>query len=316
MPTIASAGLIINGTQFDDRLNGTAGDDTQHGNAGNDTLFAGKGNDILFGDDGNDTIIMNAHFTADDVVDGGAGTDALYLKGGGDFVLSNVHHVEGIILQRTGPADFHPFHITTVSSTVSGTNRLSIDGYSLYSKLVFDGTAEKHGSFSVRSSFKDDVLKGGHGADRLDSGNGQDHLRGGEGGDVLVGGFGTDVFLYKGVQDSNESAADQLQAFQARQDKIDLPETVSAIDHRITVDTFDGNLSTALAAVTADNLGAGHAVLVFSAHEQIGRFLDDTAVLVVDANGVAGYQAGEDYVMLLTQVSQSHIGALSTANFI
>ena len=53
---------------------------------------------------------------------------------------------------------------------------------------------------------------------------------------------------------------------------------------------FDADLA---AAIDAAALGAGHAV-VFNpdAGDLVGRWF-----LIVDANGVAGYQAGLDYVM-------------------
>ena len=74
-----------------------------------------------------------------------------------------------------------------------------------------------------------------------------------------------------------------------------MPGTVSAVDAAVTTGalstaTFDSDLA---AAVGASQLGAGHAV-VFTPNSGT---LSGDHFLIVDANGVAGYQAGQDYVI-------------------
>jgi hypothetical protein len=75
---------------------------------------------------------------------------------------------------------------------------------------------------------------------------------------------------------------------------------------KLTVANFDANLTAALSG----HLLAGH-VELFTA--STGSLAGHT-YLVVDANGVAGYQAGQDYVIELT--SATHLGQLTTTAFI
>ena len=63
-----------------------------------------------------------------------------------------------------------------------------------------------------------------------------------------------------------------------------------------------------LANLLSGQLAASHAILV----NVTGGTLSGSTLLVVDANGVAGYQAADDYVLDVTGMS----GALTTADFI
>jgi hypothetical protein len=86
---------------------------------------------------------------------------------------------------------------------------------------------------------------------------------------------------------------------------------VTAIDTAITsgalnTTKFNANLSTAL---TAARLGAGHAVLFTP---DSGNLAGHT-FLVVDANGIAGYQANLDFVIQLSNAS--HLSSLGPSDF-
>jgi len=74
---------------------------------------------------------------------------------------------------------------------------------------------------------------------------------------------------------------------------------------KLSTATFNSDLAADLGAT---KLGADHAVL-FTASK--GDLAGDT-FLVVDLNGTAGYQAGQDLVIRLTGAT----GTLATANFI
>ena len=63
-----------------------------------------------------------------------------------------------------------------------------------------------------------------------------------------------------------------------------------------------------LAALASGQLGAGHAILV----TVTGGTLAGDTLLIVDANGVAGYQAAGDYVIDVTGI----VGTLTVADFI
>ena len=96
------------------------------------------------------------------------------------------------------------------------------------------------------------------------------------------------------------------------EDRFDLPVIPTAIAATI----LTGNLSAAsfnadlAAAVTAARLPAGQAVLF----DPSGGTLNQAGMvyLIVDANGLAGYQANADYVIQL----QTPTGTLTTNDFI
>jgi Ca2+-binding RTX toxin-like protein len=165
-----------------------------------------------------------------------------------------------------------------------------------------------------------DVLYGFGGNDTLNGGAGNDVLVGGLGADTLTGGSGSDRFVYNSVTESTGSHVvdddsgshlvtgyDTITDFNAAQDAFDLPVQVTGIDAPLSASTFTlTNFDTALSQDIGTGLGAHHAVL-FTAQD-IGHLY-----LVVDANGVSGYQSGEDYVF---DVTGGNLTGLSTSNFV
>jgi hypothetical protein len=75
---------------------------------------------------------------------------------------------------------------------------------------------------------------------------------------------------------------------------------------RLATATFDANLAT---AIGANQLHAGDAVLF---NPSTGN-LAGHAFLIVDENGVAGYQAGQDLVIDIT--GATNLAQFSTADF-
>ncbi len=153
-----------------------------------------------------------------------------------------------------------------------------------------------------------DVLYGFAGNDTLSGGAGADLLRGGAGADILSGGSGPDTFLYSGVSDSTSTGFDQIQDFNT-DDVFRLGVSVTGVDATVTSGTlsqanFDGDLSAQLST----HLAAHHAVVFApTASDYANHYF-----LIVDANGIAGYQAGEDFVF---DISGSNT-VLTTSNFI
>ena len=150
----------------------------------------------------------------------------------------------------------------------------------------FDGSAETDGNFR---------LNGGNGADSFTGGRGADTLYGIGGADRLEGGAGADRFFYTRVSESTGAAYDTIVDFSFGEDKIDLLFPVTGLGAAVRGGTlsrgsFDADLA---AAVGASKLGVGQA-LFFTPD---GGDLAGKAFLVVDANGKAGYQAGEDLVI-------------------
>lgn len=152
--------------------------------------------------------------------------------------------------------------------------------------LMFDGSAESDGRFSIFGSGAGDFIFGGAG---------NDLITGLGGADVLSGGAGADVFAYYAASDSTGANYDVIADFDPAADRIDLPGTVAGFGAAIeggslSEASFDGDLAAALAGLGAN---------------QARWFAPDTGdlagtiFLVVDGNGVAGYQAGQDYVFAI-----------------
>jgi Ca2+-binding RTX toxin-like protein len=132
------------------------------------------------------------------------------------------------------------------------------------------------------------VVDDGEGNDILKGGAGDDFIDGGLGADTLTGGDGVDTFYYETPQDSGaESGIDILKDFQSGVDKIDLPFTVLGVDPDVAF-TGIANLAT---TADAAHLAAWHAVIATNGTK---------AFLIIDANGVAGYQEGQDMVIKIT----------------
>jgi len=110
----------------------------------------------------------------------------------------------------------------------------------------------------------------------------------------MTGGLGADEYRYQfTAADSTSTAFDTIVGFDALSDHFFLFTGGIVVNAEIVGGTlrqthFDSDLGTAMAG-----LAAGHAVL-FSPN--IGSFAGDT-ILVVNTDGVAGYQAGTDMVI-------------------
>lgn len=112
----------------------------------------------------------------------------------------------------------------------------------------------------------------------------------------MSGGGGSDTFAYYDAAQSSGADYDILADFNPSADKIDLEVTVGGFDAAIQSGTLSqGSFNADLGAALA-GLGAGRATL----YTPDAGDLAGTIFLVVDANGQAGYQAGEDYVFALT----------------
>jgi Ca2+-binding RTX toxin-like protein len=159
-----------------------------------------------------------------------------------------------------------------------------------------------------------DRLRGNRGDDGLAGGTGNDLIKGGEGVDELDGGNGQDTFYYAKVIQSTGRGFDVITGFNADEDSIGFIGLAkpAAIDAAITSGSVGSkNFNTDLeTAVDGAHLGAGNAVL-FTA--DAGRFAGRT-FLVIDANGTAGYQSGEDFLIGLS--SASNLANLDLDNFV
>lgn len=179
---------------------GGAGDDQLTGGAKNDTFdLILAGNDTAAGGAGSDTFTMANTMTATDSIDGGAATDTVALSGdysgaaGIVFGATTMTNVEKMTL-----ANGFEYDLTTNDATVASGKILTIDASALNAgaHLLFDGSAETDGSFSLIGGQANDVLTGGAKADTFD-------LTGG-GFEIAHGGGGADTFLMGGTLASSD----------------------------------------------------------------------------------------------------------------
>ncbi len=150
-----------------------------------------------------------------------------------------------------------------------------------------------------------DVVRAGNGSDALFGGDGDDALNGSEGADALDGGRGADRFIYRMAAASTSTAHDTIINADFTVDSWDVPMLVRKVGQHIDTGalssaSFDADLA---AAADAAHLKKHNAVL-FAAD---AGDLAGATFLVVDQNGVAGYQANVDMVFRL-------VGAVNLAN--
>lgn len=270
------------------------GSNTIRTGAGNDTFVLTSGStDVARGGAGDDTFYFAENFNRTDTIDGGLGSDTLLLNG--DYSAGLVLKAKNILAVETiAVRGGHSYDLTTADDLVAAHTLLTVNGTELGSDdgLTFDGRLEHDGTFT---------LYGGQGRDNLTGGSGKDVLQGGGGADVLTGGAGADRLSYGSAAESTGATVDRIVGFNAAVDKIDLWFAVSGIDQGLS----GPKLESLGRIATAAQLGAHHALLYTLTNGNI--------YLVVDANGVAGYQAGEDLVMRLD--SASHLADFGMSTF-
>lgn len=298
------------------------------GGAGGDTMFTGAGDDVIYGGDGADTINpgngkdwVNAGAGEDDILFTGAGKlDAAdHIDGGdpgantltliGDY-SSGIVFEPGTIKHITGITLFSGFDYSLTLGHATLGFGLIVDGHQLGASdtMHIDGTGQPSGTQLT--------LKGGAGDDVLIGGGGYDTLVGGLGADHLTGKGGPDAFTYNAAGESTGSHYDTVIGFDAHDDFIFPgftvnPSTVSGFDGTVNhgkLSAMHFNMQLA-DAVGAGQLGADHAVLF----QPDSGGLAGTLFLIVDGNNTAGYQAGQDLVVLFQ--SPHHMDDFDITNF-
>jgi Ca2+-binding RTX toxin-like protein len=120
------------------------------------------------------------------------------------------------------------------------------------------------------------TINGGDGNDTISGGSGKDTITGGLGTDQLSGGDGADTFVYTNVAESTGTVqtGDIISRFNFKLDILMVNDVhLTQFDH----------------ITSLHDLQAGHAAIFAAAHDPKMFYL------VVDENGTAGYQAGQDY---------------------
>lgn len=308
--------FIIWGTEKNDHIDDGAGNDVIHTGGGVPTqgfevIVSHGGEDRYFGS-GNDQFVMGAVLDRNDGIHGQGGDDAVILDG--DY--STALHLKDTTIQDVTNLQFtagHNYDLVMADGNVAEGATMKVDASALGAgdSLTFNGTAEKDGSFVITGGAGADALYGGGRADTIMGGDGGGTIYGGGDEDLLSGGAGADTFLYHAARESTGLGFDTIDGFDASMDAFHMPFKIKAVDAAITSGKLDiASFGTDLAhAADAAHLGI-HAAVLFTATS--GSYSGDT-FLIVDANGVAGFQTGEDYVIRLTD--GAGLNGLSTANF-
>lgn len=244
-----------------------------------------------------------------------------------DVVLPRATELTGLVLAAGGQlADLRQVesgHIPWVTGGSGGDRVLGPQAATLFRADLGDGKDQFTGLAAA------DQVDGGNGNDRLTGGAGQDSLTGGAGRDLLLGGAGADlldggagadslaggvdadVIVYRAASDSTGLRHDELRGFDFGADVFDLGVAVTAIGAEVSARlrraSFDADLEL---AVDAGRLEAGQALLFrATAGDRAGDIF-----MIVDWNGEAGYQAGED--LLVRLVDPARTEAIDTGDFL
>jgi methionine-rich copper-binding protein CopC len=195
------------------------------------------------------------------------------------------------------------FYLTFSSGVVKDLEGNAFSGINSPAVLSFETAATSSTPLSLTGNGFSNTLIGGTGNDVI-TGLGRR--------DTLTGGGGADTFVYTAVSDSTSRGYDTITDFNASADLIDLWFQVTGVDTAITSGslspfTIDSDLAS---AVGAAKLASHHAVL-FTPN---AGTLSGKTFLIVEANGVAGYQANADLVILLG--NGSSLAGLTAADFV
>jgi Ca2+-binding RTX toxin-like protein len=269
-------GFYLHGGDGADRILGSSGGDYLYGDAGKDTLIGGDGHDNYVNPIG-------------DVIVEGAGGGADTVLSSFTFSLDGIANVERLTL--TGATD------------IDGT------GNELANRI--EGNT---GDNILRGLTGDDTILGGKGNDTINGGTGVDQLIGSEGKDVINPGNDAeaDILRYVNANESTGRLRDIVADFNLNnEDLFDFGAMPTSVSPNVTGGTL--NEATFNADLTAAVNGSfpAHGAVLFDPSAGTADYAN-TAYLVVDANGVAGYQAGEDFVIQL----QGWTGSLDLTDFI
>jgi hypothetical protein len=286
--------------------------------SGNDTINAGDGFSFIVPGAGNDTILcgdggalirfFTGEFNGKDKIDGGdtANDNVVELDGDysggirlGALTLANIQEFR-VMGGHDYVIDFGRVHVTENTGMLiegrglGATDRIDVDLSRVNEQLAFEGGA---GDDAVIGNAESGFMRGGLGADRLE------------------GGAGFDIHKYDAAADSTGKTFDTVVGFDTDFDIFTLDSAGFSAMGGVDATVGSGRLATATfnsdlkAVIGSGQLGAHHAVLF---KPDAGN-LAGSVFLIVDANGIAGYQKDADLVIRL--VDGHHLGDLSTGDF-
>jgi len=250
------------------------------------------------------------------VVSGNSGTLDIHRSSDGSVVATILYAdtdqltFSGNKLTINPIADLDPgtsYYLTISEAAIKDTSGWGFAGFS--SPTTFNFTTSAAG---VPPPPPPGGLTGNGFSNTLVGGTGDDVITGLGRGDTLTGGGGSDKFVYTAVSESTGRNYDTITDFNASADLIDLWFQVTGVDTALTNGSLspwsmDSNLASAVGAAKL----AGHHAVLFTPS---AGMLSGKIFLIVDANGVAGYQANADLVILLGNASS--LAGLTAADFV
>jgi Ca2+-binding RTX toxin-like protein len=208
------------------------------------------------------------------------------------------------------------YDFTLNAATVTSGQTMTIQGGALgiNDGMTIDGSAVTAGTLVIDAGAGTASMTGGAGNDVIRAGSGADFIEGGLGADKLYAGSGADTFAYGAVTESTSTGYDVISGFNASLDTFALIGSltgVTTVNAAVTTGSLGtGNFDAGLAhAIGASQLSA-HGAVLFTPSS--GGLSGDT-FLIIDENGVAGYQAGQDLVIELTH--GTNLASLGLSNF-
>jgi Ca2+-binding RTX toxin-like protein len=154
----------------------------------------------ITGGGGIDTFKFGANFdAATDQIDGGTGADKLFLSG--DYFTHGLAFGTSIVnVDEIELTAGNSYALTTSDSTVAAGTTLTVNGSTLGAGgtiLVFDGSAETDGRFTLDGGTGNDIVTGGAGNDVFNMYLG--------GNDTVHGGAGEDKIVFRGTFTAQDS---------------------------------------------------------------------------------------------------------------
>lgn len=334
---ITSTGPLILGDFNANTVNGTPGNDVILAFDGNDTIRPDAGADTVAAGIGNDQISFGAFLTAADKVDGGEGADTVILQG--DYLSTplklaadTIVNVEHLTLLAGSS-----YSLTTADATVGAGQLLSVNATALGAadRLVFNGSAETDGSFSVKGGAGKDTITGGSGDDTLTGGTGDDAMTPGPGNDHVLGGDGNDTvsfgknFTALDRIDGGAGSADEV-VLKGKQDMVFLATTMINVEDLVLTGGANYALTTNNKTVAAGQtltvdgsaLDSAHTLTFNGAAETDGHFVvlgGDGNDRITGGNGADSFTGGtgaDTFVYTsAVQSTSSHYDTIDGFNF-
>jgi Ca2+-binding RTX toxin-like protein len=156
-------------------------------------------------------------------------------------------------------------------------------------------------------------LRGGAGSDHLFGNEGNDHLQGNGGGDDLDGDDGADRFVFLDAADSTGLGYDTVMFANFNEDDFLVPNDITGIDASVNTgalnNTSEPTFNTNLISALTGNLAPNHAIVFRPDSGNLGAI--GREFLIIDINGVGGYQSNIDIVIDITFFT----GSIGTSDF-